>query len=124
LAFELDAMLAADMDHTVVVWGTLPDLDSLVIEDDDSTVPPDAIALEVINLNEDGTPMTVFDASAPVEPAPVVLLAAISPDGETIAAGTSVRIEIEADVTALGIDLDGDALVDFEFDVPADLQLG
>lgn len=124
LAFELDAMLAADMDHTVVVWGTLPDLDSLVIEDDDSTVPPDAIALEVINLNEDGTPMTVFDASAPVEPASVVLLAAISPDGETIAAGTSVRIEIEADVTALGIDLDGDALVDFEFDVPADLQLG
>lgn len=121
-ALEIDVPLAADMDHTVVVWGDLPDLQWLVIEDDDSAVPADAIAFEVMNLNEDETPMTVFDASP--EPLPVIVLAQIPPDGQEIPAGTSVRIEIDLDVTVLGVDLDGDSDVDFEFELPDDLQPG
>lgn len=120
-SFEADVALAADTDHTVVVWGDLPDLEFLVVEDDASTLPPGAIGLEVMNLT-DNDGLTVFDATPAAEP--VILLAQIPPEGETIAAGSSARLEIEEDVGALGIDLDGDDVIDLEIDLPAGMQAG
>lgn len=117
-ALEVDVPLAPETDHTLVVWGDLPDLDWLVVEDDATGVDPDTIALEILNLDDE--PLTVLDAT----PAPVVLLAQIPPEGRPVPPASGVRVALDELVTVLGVDLDGDGEADLLIDVPEDLEPG
>lgn len=116
---DIDLALAPDTDTTLVVWGELPDLQWLAFEDDPATVPADLVGVDFLNLDEGA--VTVFDATPA---APLMLLAQIPPEGVTVPPAAHARLELEADVGALGLDLDGDGVIDLEIPLPPEMAPG